>query len=165
MVIYLVRHGIAMAREDPECPPDPERRLTQKGIARTREVAEAVKEMGVKPDLLLSSPYLRALETAEIFAAEFDYPKERIKKTDALRVGARPAAIFRELTGARAEQVMCFGHAPHLDEAIAMACGAGEPFTALKKGGVACLEMERLTPPRAQLAWIVTPKLLRALAG
>jgi phosphohistidine phosphatase len=169
MLIYLVRHGIATDREDPSCPPDPERRLTEKGIAKTREVARGAKELGIDADLFLSSPYLRALETAEVFAGEFGYDKGKIRKLDALKPAASPAMLFREINrlgGAarkEVESVICFGHAPNLDSVIAAGVGTGSPFTALKKSGVACLEMERLAPPRGLLLWLATPKLLRSL--
>jgi phosphohistidine phosphatase len=170
MLIYLVRHGIAMDREDPACPPDPERRLTEKGIAKTREVARGAMELGVEPNLFISSPYLRALQTAEVFAQEFGYDKGKIRKLDALKPAAAPAVFFRELNrlgGAERneiESVICFGHAPNLDLVIAAAVGTAGAFTELKKSGVACLEMERLAPPHGILLWLATPKLLRSLA-
>ena len=74
MEIYVVRHGIAIDREDPKCPPDPERYLTEEGIEKTKRVAAAVAALTASPDLLLSSPYVRAMQTAEIFAAALDYP-------------------------------------------------------------------------------------------
>ena len=69
MEIYVVRHGIAIDREDPKCPPDPERYLTEEGIEKTKRVAAAVAALSSTPDVLLSSPYVRATQTAEIFAA------------------------------------------------------------------------------------------------
>ena len=64
MEIYVVRHGIAIDREDPKCPPDPERYLTEEGIEKTKRVAAAVAALSATPDLLLSSPYVRATQTA-----------------------------------------------------------------------------------------------------
>ena len=77
MEIYIVRHGIAIDREDRKCPPDPERYLTEEGIEKTKRVAAAVAALGASPDLLLSSPYVRAMQTAEIFALALDYSKRR----------------------------------------------------------------------------------------
>src|SRR5262249_49031694 len=74
MQLYIVRHGIAIDREDPKSPPDPERFLTEEGIEKTKEVARGVVRLGIVPDLLISSPYVRAMQTAEIFAAAFKYP-------------------------------------------------------------------------------------------
>src|SRR5256885_5192842 len=65
--LYIVRHGIAIAREDPKCPPDPERYLTDAGIEKTKQVAKGVAALGVTGDLFLSSPYVRSEEhTSEL---------------------------------------------------------------------------------------------------
>src|SRR5438445_42191 len=68
MQLYIVRHGIAIDREDPKCPPDPERYLTEEGVEKTKQVAKGVAALGVTGDLFLTSPYVRAVQTAEIFA-------------------------------------------------------------------------------------------------
>ena len=66
MLVYLMRHGIAQDRDDPESPPDPDRQLTRKGAERTAEVARGLRALGVKPGAVLTSPYLRAAQTAAI---------------------------------------------------------------------------------------------------
>ncbi len=58
---------------------------------------------------------------------------------------------------------MCFGHAPHIDDFIALAVRASTPITALKKAGVACLEIEDFSPMRATLAWLMPSRALRHL--
>ena len=97
MQLFIVRHGIAVDREDPKCPADPDRFLTDEGIEKTRQVAQGVAEVGAAPDLMVTSPYLRALQTAEIFAAQLGYAKQKIKKSDFLLPGAEPLQLFREL--------------------------------------------------------------------
>src|SRR5882724_13670457 len=97
MQLYIVRHGIAIDREDPKSPPDPDRYLTEEGIERTRQVAKGIVALGATADLLMSSPYVRAMQTAEIFASEFDYAKQKIRRTDLLLPGAEPSLLFREL--------------------------------------------------------------------
>ena len=70
--------------------------------------------------------------------------------------------FFRELAKDKQSAVVfCFGHAPHLDELIAAGVGVKHPITAMKKAGVALLELKRVSPPTGQLVWLVTPKLLR----
>ncbi len=166
MLLYLVRHGIAIDREDPKCPAEAERYLTEEGIKKTREVARGVASIAEEADLFLSSPYVRAIQTAEIFSSAFEYPKERIRKSDLLLPGAEAAALFREIAKHKdAETVFCFGHAPHLDEVIATALGSKRDGTSLKKAGVACLELRRVSPPSGILAWLATPKLLKNLKG
>ncbi len=165
MDLYIVRHGIAIDREDPKCPPDPERYLTEDGLEKTRQVAKRVAALGITPDLLISSPYVRAMQTAEIFASALDYSKQKIHRTDVLLPGTEPSLLFREL--AKDKQSSCvfvFGHAPQLDEVIAAAFGAKRHLTSLKKAGVAALNLKRISPPSAELLWLATPRLLRRAA-
>ena len=68
MQLYIVRHGIAIEREDPKCPPDPERYLTEEGVEKTKQGAKGLVALGVTGDLFLTSPYVRAAQTAEISA-------------------------------------------------------------------------------------------------
>lgn len=162
MEIYVVRHGIAIDREDPKCPADPERYLTEEGIEKTKKVAAAVAAMDISPDLFLSSPYVRAMQTAEIFGAELEYAKQKIRQTDLLLPGAEPTLFFRELAKDKhTGTLFIFGHAPQLDDVIATALGSKHHVTSLKKAGVALLEMKRLSPPNGQLVWLATPKILR----
>jgi phosphohistidine phosphatase len=162
MQLYIVRHGIAIDREDPNCPPDPERFLTDEGMEKTRQVAKGVAEIGAVPDLMLSSPYLRAVQTAEIFASALEQNKQKIRKSDLLLPGADPMQLFRELAREKqASAVFIFGHAPHLDDLIATAIGSKHHVTALKKAGVALVELRRMVPPSGELVWIATPKMLR----
>jgi phosphohistidine phosphatase len=162
MQLYIVRHGIAIDREDPKCPADPERYLTEEGIEKTKQVAKGVAALGASADLMLTSPYVRASQTAEIFAHALDYSRQKIRRTDLLLPGAEPSPLFREL--AKDKQSSCvflFGHAPQLDEVIAAALGLKNHITSLKKAGVALMELKRISPPSGQIAWLATPKLLR----
>ena len=163
MLVYLIRHGIAIDREEPDCPPDAERPLTKKGVARVRLVMAGIQQLGVKPDLILSSPLVRAWQTAELAAKALHYPKERIRRTEALLPEADPGAIMKELARVKAGQVLCTGHAPHMDEFIAQATGNRRSFTALKKAGVACLEFEEFAPGAAILAALYPPRVFRLL--
>lgn len=162
MQLYIVRHGIAVDREDPRCPPDPERYLTEEGVEKTKQVAKGVAALGATADLLLSSPYVRAIQTAEIFADTLDYAKQKIRRTDLLLPGADLSLLFRELAKEKlASSVFLFGHAPQLDDIIAMALGSKRHIASLKKAGVALMELKRVSPPTGMLVWLGTPKLLR----
>jgi phosphohistidine phosphatase len=162
MRLYIVRHGIAVDREDPKCPPDPERYLTEKGVAKTAEVAKGAARLGLEPAVLLTSPYLRAVQTGEIFCEALKIPASKLRRTDALLPMASPGQLFRELAKLKAETVICFGHAPNVDAVVAYALGSQKHLTEMKKSGVACLEMESVgAPPRGKLLWLGTPKLLR----
>ena len=71
--------------------------LTAEGVAKTKQVARGVTELGATADLLLSSPYVRAMQTAEIFAGALGYAKAKIRRTDLLLPGADAGLLFREL--------------------------------------------------------------------
>src|SRR5258708_10171861 len=97
MQLYIVRHGIAIDREDPKCPPDPERYLTEEGVEKTKQVAKGVAALGVTADLFLTSPYVRPAQTAEIFGGALEYAKQKIRRTGLLLPGAEPSRLFPRL--------------------------------------------------------------------
>lgn len=160
--LYLMRHGIAIDREDPDCPADPERYLTPKGIQRTRAAARGLRVLRIKPAALLTSPYVRAVQTGEIVCEVLGLDSKQLRTTEALKPEAKPARLVEEL-GRLGGEVICFGHAPHLDEFIAHASKATAPFTALKKSGAACVDIDSLAPLRATLFWVLTSRVLRRL--
>jgi phosphohistidine phosphatase len=164
MRFYIVRHGTAIDRGDTKSPPDPERYLIKEGIAKTREVARGIKRLGIRPDRMISSPYVRAIQTAAIFAEVFGFSNDKILTTEALLPEAEPSRIFREMEKMKkAEEVFCFGHGPNVDGVVARAVGAPHPITSLKKSGIACLELEKLSPPSGILFWLCPPKILRSI--
>jgi phosphohistidine phosphatase len=162
MQLYIVRHGIAIDREDPKSPAEAERYLTEEGIAKTKQVAKGIAALGVHADLMVSSPYLRAMQTAAIFASALDYPEHKIRQSESLLPGAEPVAFLRELAREKnASSVFCFGHAPHVDGLLGATVGAPRHITSMKKAGVAFVELKRVSPPNGQVVWLVTPKLFR----
>jgi phosphohistidine phosphatase len=163
MILYLVRHGIAIDRQDPNSPPETERYLTRDGIKKTREVAEGFHALGLRPTVFLSSPYVRAKQTAEIFAEVLGHAREKIRDSAALRPGSAPAEFLAEVAQLKVRELICFGHVPHLDQFIAYVVGARAVFTALKKAGIACLELESATAAKGTLVWLLPPKVLRSI--
>lgn len=165
MQLYIVRHGMAIDREDPKCPPEAERYLTEEGVKKTKQVAKSLAVLGVAGDLLIASPYVRAVQTAEIFADALDYSRQRIRRNEILLPGSEPTLLFRELAREKqASSIFVFGHAPHLDGVIATALGSKKHVTSMKKAGVALIELKRISPPMGVLAWLATPRMLRHLA-
>jgi phosphohistidine phosphatase len=162
MILYLVRHGVAVDRTDPKCPPEAERPLTARGVQKTRSAALGLRAMGAKPDVMITSPFVRAVQTAEIFSEALGFAVDKIRVNDHLKPAANPAEIIKEFTHLRAKEVALFGHAPHLDLTIAHLAGARTPFTELKKAGVACFEQSG--HGAWALLWILTPKVLRDLS-
>jgi phosphohistidine phosphatase len=163
MILYIVRHGIAMDRADPKCPPEPERPLTAEGVKKTREAALGLKSLGVKPDAFITSPYVRAAQTAEIFAETLGFALEKIRASELLKPSGNPSEFVKEVARLRAKEAMCFGHAPNLDQLISHLAGGRGVFTELRKAGVACFE-RGASDGRWDLVWLLTPKVLRRLA-
>jgi phosphohistidine phosphatase len=163
MILYIVRHGIAVDPTDPKSPPEALRPLTATGVQKTRSAALGLSSMGAKPDVLISSPYVRAAQTAEIFAEALGFSPEKIRVSEALKPAGNPAEFLREISHLKSKEIACFGHAPNLDLMISHLAGARGPFTELKKAGVACFEQTH-AHSRWELRWIVTPKILRKLA-
>ena len=165
MQLYIVRHGIAIDRQAPKAPAEAERFLTEEGKDKTQDAAKGFAKLEVTPDVFFSSPYVRAMQTAEIFAAALEYPKAKIRRTDLLLPTADPAMFFRELAKDKdSAVVIVFGHAPQLDDLLATALGSRHQITALKKAGAALVELKRISPPAGELVWLATPKILRRLA-
>ncbi|MGH9683377.1 MAG: phosphohistidine phosphatase SixA [Candidatus Acidiferrales bacterium] len=163
MILYIVRHGIAVDRGDPKAPAEAERPLTAEGVKKTRLAALGLLALKPRPDVLITSPYVRAAQTAEIFAEALKYSPSKIHVMEALKSGGNPGEVIKELAHLRAKEAMCFGHAPHMDHMISLLAGARGVFTQIKKAGVACFEH---TPSRGkwEMLWLLAPKTLRQLA-
>ena len=164
MHLYLIRHGIAVDREDPDCPPDTERPLTPKGMKRSHAAALGLRALDVKPNAVLTSPWLRAVQTAEIFCETIGYSSKKIIRTDALKGTSAPSDLLRELQSIKAKAVLCFGHEPHLHLVIGHVLHTSAKITELKKAGLALLELERLSPPQGRLVALYPASSLRLLA-
>ena len=161
MRLYLMRHGTAVDREDPDCPPDAERPLTSDGQKRTREAAQGLKWLDIAPNRVLTSPYTRATQTAGIVVDVLGNSALRALPSEALLPDADPSLLRKALKAEAAERVLCVGHLPHLDLAIAHLLGVPHVVTQLKKAGVVCLDVPASGPATVQ--WALPPKLLRKL--
>ncbi|MBM4283082.1 MAG: phosphohistidine phosphatase SixA, partial [Deltaproteobacteria bacterium] len=84
MRVTLFRHGLAHDRSDPACPADPERALTDEGKKKTRRAAKGLGVVGCRPTRILTSPYVRARQTAELVAEVLGLGADRITTTEAL---------------------------------------------------------------------------------
>ena len=164
MHLYLIRHGIAVDREDPNCPPDTERPLTPKGMKKTHAAALGLRALDVQPNTVLTSPWLRAVQTAEIFCEALGYSTKKILRTDALKGTSAPSELLRELQAMKGKVVLCFGHEPHLHLVIGHVLHTSAKITELKKAGLAILELERVSPPQGRLLALYPPGALRLLA-
>src|SRR5262250_2292517 len=119
MLVSIFRHGIAVPRGDVEGVSDAERPLTERGVKRTRAAARGFKLLGRVPDTILTSPYVRARQTAELLALALGRTAPPLTITEALLPDASADRLYAELVALGAEQPLCVGHAPHLDVFVA----------------------------------------------
>lgn len=159
--LYVVRHGIAVARTSTTCPPDPERPLTAEGIEKTRAVAEGLRAIGGKVDLIVTSPYRRAAETARIVADVLGESLSHIKLLAELEPGYSGEETFDALAKLDGRRILCVGHAPNVDDLVAYTVGVLHPVTSFKKAGIACIDLAGFP---GIIAWLLPPRVLRQLA-
>lgn len=161
MNLYILRHGLAAEPGTPGLASDRQRPLTAKGEKRMRKIARAMKAMELSFDLILSSPLLRAQQTAEIVAEEFKAHK-RLELAEALAAEASPKALLEQLDRRHylPENILLIGHEPFLSSLVSLLL-AGRPavHVELKKGGLGKLALTSLKPGRhATLEWLLTPR-------
>ncbi len=166
MELFLLRHGLAVERGTPGFEDDATRPLTTKGEKQLRKTCAALRKMGLDFDLILSSPLIRAKQTAKIVAKELKL-KKRLKYSDALKPGGDAKKLIAELNHLKpaSEKILLVGHEPDLSELISLLVTGGlELQLDFKKGGVCKLELETLRAGKcATLAWLLTPKQMRAM--
>jgi phosphohistidine phosphatase len=167
MNLYLLRHGIAVEPGTAGHEPDSERPLTAKGKSRLHAAARAMEDLGLSFDLILSSPFLRARQTAEIIARDFKLRKQ-LAFSDDLTPAGNPRLLIQQINKRRPEpeSVLLVGHEPYLGKLIALlAAGNTSLEIDFKKGGLCKLEADFLLYGRcAKLVWLLTPRQMEMMA-
>jgi phosphohistidine phosphatase len=158
--LYLIRHGLAAERGD-AFPDDTKRPLTSRGIARLRKEARALVKLGVSFDQIVTSPLVRARQTADVFAQALN-PHPPLAISEALAPGGTPVAVIEDLGRfERRSRVALVGHEPNMGELAARLLGTRRAVE-FKKGAICRIDVAALPPTRpGQLRWFATPKLLR----
>jgi phosphohistidine phosphatase len=160
--LYLIRHGIAAGRGE-DYPDDSKRPLTGAGLAKLRQEAKALNELGVCFDVIITSPLVRTRQTAEIIAGTLK-EKAQIVTSDSLAPAGTPTGVVQELARhAKQARVALVGHEPNLGELAARLIGAKSPI-GFKKGAICRIDFDVL-PPKGlgQLRWFLPPRVLRKL--
>jgi phosphohistidine phosphatase len=160
--LYLIRHAVAEDRSD-RWPDDTKRPLTAKGAARMRKAARGLVRLGVKFDVVLTSPLVRTRQTAEIVASSFDL-RPPIVSVDALAPEGTYADVLADLQRqGRRSRLALVGHEPSIGELAARLAGSRRAFK-FKKGAVCRIDVESMPPAGpGTLRWFVPPGLLRAI--
>ena len=157
MELYLLRHGIA--EDHASTGRDSDRRLTEEGRAKLRRVLERAHGAGVQPSLILTSPYRRALETAEIAAHELGYGG-RLVRSSALTPDSSPEAVWNAVRDYRAEDaVLLAGHEPLFSATVAYLLGSTRAMVHFRRGALARIDVESFAAaPAGVLQWMLTAK-------
>jgi phosphohistidine phosphatase len=162
MNLYIIRHAIAVDRGTPEYEDDSQRPLTDKGKKKMRQIAKGLHTLGVDFDLILSSPYVRARETAEILADVFKTKTDVAFSENLIPMGDPDLLIAEINEKYSVDSIALVGHEPHLTHLIGFLISesAGADIN-LKKGGVCSLSADDLHHARqATLEWLLTPGIL-----
>jgi phosphohistidine phosphatase len=162
--LYLVRHAIAAERGE-EYPNDDLRPLTPEGMAKFRKAVKGLSRLDVSLDAVLTSPLVRARQTADILANGLSNSPQVIE-TNALRPGARFDQLVRAVTecsGAR--EIALVGHEPHLGHIAGQLLGSSGPIP-FNKGAVCRIDFEKWPMEQpGRLHWLVTQRILRKVGG
>jgi phosphohistidine phosphatase len=168
MDLYILRHGIAVEPGSPGYAKDADRPLTPEGVRKLRQVAQAMEALGLSFDLILSSPYVRARQTAECVAKTLKAARKRVELADSLTPGGSTKKLVELLNRLQPtpESVLLVGHEPYLSGLISLLVSGKESFTVtMKKGGLGKLSTESLQHGRcAALEWLLTPKQMALMA-
>ena len=166
MNLYIVRHAIAVQRGTPGYDDDSQRPLTDKGRKKMKKISKGLRQFGIEFDVLLTSPYVRARDTAKILANEYGM-QDKIVFTDNLI----PPGDFDQLINEINEKynvnnLALVGHEPMLSQLMSfLMTGNTETAITLKKGGVSLLTADNLGQEhRANLQWLLTPAIMIELS-
>jgi len=164
MDLYLVRHAAAFDPDHTKWPTDRDRPLTPEGEKRFRRAANGLVSLVSGVDVMLSSPYRRAWQTAELLAAAgWPAPTE----SEALEAGGSPPGVLQALQAfGGVGSLALVGHEPTMHELVSylLTADTGHAQVEFGKGAVARLEVDGLLRPgAARLRWMLAPKVLRAI--
>jgi phosphohistidine phosphatase len=164
MELLIVRHAIAVERDRRRWHDDGARPLSPAGIKQSRKAAAGLKQFSKAPDRLLTSPLVRARQTARILTEIAGWPQA--EEAPELLPGGAAQAVLTLLGRDRSKRVAVVGHEPGLGKLLAACLFAedGSLTIELKKNAVACVSFDG--PPsagRAVLEWLATPRMLRRL--
>jgi phosphohistidine phosphatase SixA len=159
MDIYLIRHGDALPQGAGSIKTDEERPLTDEGWKQATCLGRALKKRGVVLDALLTSPLVRAQQTALQLRNMLELTEAQVETRDELAPGGRPKKLARCLNGMPGNSVGLVGHQPDLSQYAGWMLGEKEVQIHFAKGGAALIRVEgSLVKGAGVLMWLVTPE-------
>ncbi|HMJ84945.1 MAG TPA: phosphohistidine phosphatase SixA [Vicinamibacterales bacterium] len=160
--LFLIRHGVAEERGD-AWPDDAKRPLSEDGIERFQRSARGLARLDVWIDVVLTSPLVRARQTADIVASAFD-PRPSIITIESLAPGGSYAALVADLEKhGRKTRIALVGHEPGIGELGARLIGSRHSFE-FKKGAVCRIDVDEIPPVGpGDLRWFLTPKVMASI--
>ena len=160
MDVYVLRHGVADERDCEKYPDDDLRPLIPEGIDKLTRQAKGLSATGFSVDLVISSPLVRAVQTAEAVMTGLEIASE-LAYSETLAPEAHPYLLLEELASKHSsrERVMVVGHEPHLSSFVSMVVtGHPDGLIRLKKGALCKLRIPRPDGVRSGwLEWLMTP--------
>lgn len=153
MKLYFLRHGKA---DWPQWDrPDDERPLNNDGKREMERIARLLRDLKIQPSVILSSPFPRAWQTAEIAAKHLEAD---LREEPALKKGFNVTRFRPLIKKAQSEDLMLVGHEPDFS-ALIKALTGGQ--IELKKGGIARVDLADVSAARGKLVWLIPPKIPR----
>jgi phosphohistidine phosphatase len=159
MRLYFLRHGIAEERSPSGS--DFDRRLTDEGIREMETVAQGLHKLGLRFDAILTSPLVRARQTAAIVARELNV-EDVLREERGLASGAGLGDLQDVLESQPSKaHVLLVGHEPDFSGFVSRLIGGGR--VKMKKAGLACVETAAIEPGAGELRWLLNPDHFRKL--
>jgi len=158
MDLYVIRHADAVALGEQGVTKDGDRPLSEVGAAQAKAIGTGLAAKGFRPGLILSSPLVRARQTADGIQRQFAQDPPVVQEADEAAPGVKPKRLARYLRGLSADAVALVGHQPDLGEWAAWLIGGKKAQIDLAKAGVALIRCP--DGPRkgsGTLVWLVTP--------
>lgn len=164
MNLYLIRHAIA--EEEIPSGEDNLRALTDKGAKKMRQIAKGLQVLGVDFDLILTSPYTRARQTADILSRVFKIKKNVVESENLAPMGNSDLLLAEINEKYSVNSLAIVGHEPNLSTLVSLLAANAAPIEmTFKKGGVCYLATDDLHHTHnATLQWLLTPGVLVKIA-
>jgi phosphohistidine phosphatase len=158
MDLILIRHGEATPRES-EGIADEDRPLTDAGIAQTKALAAALKAHHIHINKVVTSPLLRARQTAEGLLEHWSDPKPELLENEAMAPDSKPKKATKHLMALEGDVIAVVGHEPDLSAYVGWLIGEKKVQLALAKSGAALVRFDGAPAKGAGvLTWLVTPR-------